>query len=76
MVVLPEDSTDHYPLYSSLLLEESRGGYFQFCPSLPASVQWESKKLYKKFSYVHVPHGERFSNFELFGLQDGISTVL
>ena len=32
------------------VLEESRGGYFQFCPSLPASVQWESKKLNKKHS--------------------------
>ena len=36
-----------YPLYSSLLLEESRGGYFQFRLSLPACVQWELKNFLK-----------------------------
>ena len=35
------------PLYSSLLLEESRGGYFQFRLSLPACVQWELKNFLK-----------------------------
>ena len=58
---------------------ETAGGVtsISVCPCLPACLPAFSGnfKNFKKLSYVHVPHGERFSNFELFGLQDSYSTV-